>query len=1120
MNAEQSYLSRLTFDPQLLKGWVASYLTNFRLTILLIIVVIGAGFIGYTELPRRLNPEVKIPIVIVNTVLPGASPNDVEKLVTIPLENAIQSVTGIDTMTSQSLENVSVVSIQFESTVDRDKARDDVQVAVDAVNDLPDDATTPSVQALDFENVPVWEFALTSQGDPASLTTFANRLQDALEDESTINTVSVRGAEESEFLVDVNPEKIRQYGISPLTLSQSVQAGLQSYPAGTVSTIRNSFALTLPAQIVTIDDIRNQRINVHGVSLRLSDIATVTERSKPNQRLAYLATPDNSTPTRAVTFSIFKTTAATITEAADQAEMVVEREMAPFSDSIQITTISNTAEEIDNQFSDLLGEFRTTIFLVFVCLFIFLGLRQAIISSVTVPLTFLSAFFFMNMVGMSINFLTLFAFLIALGLLIDDTIVVISAVTTYYRTGKFSPTETGLLVWRDTIVPIWSTTITTIWSFVPLLLATGIIGEFIKPIPVVITIVMVSSTAIAVLITLPIMMRIVAFEIPRRVVVFAKILGLLLAIGVFIYAFRAHPFLPLLIPYYVLIGFVFFRVRQTMMRIVTKRAHEYPRLLWVKHRLSSVSDKGIINLDGFAGWYERTITSILSRPLSRRLAIAGTIIYALVGFALVPLGFVENEFFPKTDAERLFVTIEYPAGTKRNVTEKTMLSLVPWAMQTVPEVEYVIAETSAGSPDVGNGPGSDSDNQARLTLVLPDLDERTRESFAIADALRASKPTANGATITVLEISGGPPAGADIQYSLTGEDLGQLGVYADQLMSYVANIQGVQNVEKSSKEGTSRIIFVPDQDALARYGSSVQDIGLWLRIYASGFSLGEVDVGGGEKQDIRFAMTQGTASLDDIGRLFVGTSRGNQVPLLELGHLALSQNPSSIRRDNGLRTITISASVGQGYSAVEKNVEVQKYVDSINFAPGYGYKTGGVNEENADAVTSIIQAMAVSALLILVTMVIQFGSFRQAGIVLIVIPLAVSSVFYVFGLFGIPLSFPALIGVLSLFGIVVTNSMFIVDKINLNLREGMRFTNAIADSGASRMEPIILTKLSTVLGLLPITLADPLWRGLGGAIIAGLLLASTIMLLFIPALYYEVMRTKKEDRLTTAIKRD
>jgi multidrug efflux pump subunit AcrB len=306
----------------------------------------------------------------------------------------------------------------------------------------------------------------------------------------------------------------------------------------------------------------------------------------------------------------------------------------------------------------------------------------------------------------------------------------------------------------------------------------------------------------------------------------------------------------------------------------------------------------------------------------------------------------------------------------------------------------------------------------------------------------------------------------------------------------------------------SKVVFLPNYAKLAEAGISVDSIGLWTRIYASGFTLQSInfDKSVTDKEDVVFKFGNGLPDVSGMSVLNIPTMTGSSVPLLSLGNFELKTNPTIINRENGKRVVTVTASAVKGFSAGQLNKGLETYAKTLKLDSGYSWQTGGVNEENAKSIQSILQAMIVSALLILITMVVQFKSFRQALIVLIVIPLAVSSVFLVFALTGTPLSFPALIGVLSLFGIVVTNSMFIVDKINLNQREGMPFREAIADAGASRLEPIILTKLCTVLGLLPITLSNPLWRGLGGAIISGLLLASTIMLLFIPAVYYELFK--------------
>jgi hydrophobic/amphiphilic exporter-1 (mainly G- bacteria), HAE1 family len=364
-----------------------------------------------------------------------------------------------------------------------------------------------------------------------------------------------------------------------------------------------------------------------------------------------------------------------------------------------------------------------------------------------------------------------------------------------------------------------------------------------------------------------------------------------------------------------------------------------------------------------------------------------------------------------------------------------------------------------------------------------------------------------GGEVSVVEESGGPPAGSDLQITLLGNDLDRLNVYADNLITFLKGQAGVVNVQKSINESTSKVRFVPNQAKLAEYGVGIDAIGFALRTYASGFPLDQInfDDTTTDKTNIVFRLDTNKTSLNGLGQISVTNSRFQSIPLTALGTFKVETNPTTIAREDFRRTISVTAGVKTGYQIPELNKKLEAQADSLNLPNGYSWKTGGVNEENQKSVQSILQAMGLSAVLILITMVIQFQSFRKAFICLIVIPLAVSSVFLFFALTGTPLSFPALIGVLSLFGIVVTNSMFIVDKINLNLREGMPFNQAIADAGASRMEPIILTKLCTVLGLLPITLSEPLWRGLGGAIISGLLVASTIMLLFIPTLYYEMM---------------
>lgn len=1108
---KKSYLDRIQFDPQLWKSWIAKYIVNMRIVMLLVVSIFAIGMFGYFNLPRRLNPEIKIPIVTIVTILPGAAPEDVESLVTIPIENKLRSVKGIDTLSSTSRDNASIITMQFLSTVTPDKAKADVQSQVDSITDLPKDAKVPTVTAIDFEDRPVWTFAITTQKDIRSLMGFSKELQNRIEDSPKVDRVTTSGFETQEIDVSILPEKVREYGINPLILAQNLQKGVLAYPAGSVQTERNTFALAIDPQVTSIADIRTIRLTVGGKSIKLGDIATIRERSVRSQAPSFIAS-NTTSPSRAVTMYVYKTSTSNIDEASRSIHSIVADAVKEYDGTFTITTISNTAERIDTQFNDLLGEFRSTILLIIGCLFIFLGLRQALISSFSVPLTFLSAFFFMNMFGQSINFLTLFAFLIALGLLIDDTIVVVSAMTSYYKTGKFTPAETGLIVWRDTIVPIWSTTITTIWSFVPLLLSTGIIGEFIKPIPLVVTITMLSSTAIAVLITLPFMIVILKPNIAHRIVVLMKAISFIALLFVIRSIVGTTSLLPIITIIYILFAWIASRTYTDVAKIAAHTVEKNKVLSSIGRILKRFSDHGVINIEPLAAAYSRLILRILNSASARKKVIIAIVTYSLVAFSLVPLGLVKNEFFPKTDQETIYVNALFPAGatTTGVITEtKNILETLRHTKQTL----FVAAEV--GQQLGSSGGRSSISNASVFTIHLTPEEKRKEKSMDVAQGLRTLLSGYQKGTLSVIEESSGPPAGADLQIKLTGDDLGILDLYADKIIGYLKKQAGVANAEKSIRPGTSKLVFVPDYGVLADNGLTIDSIGLWLRMYASGFTLDSINFEkstSSTKKDVVFHMTSENATPSELGAIQIPNTIGASVPLSSLGSFIVKSNPTVITRENHTRTLSVSASVLTGYSATIKGKELEKFADSLNLPSGYSWKTGGANEENQKSITSIVQSMAVAFILILVTMVLQFQSYRQALIVLLVIPLAVSSVFVVFALTGTPISFPALIGILSLFGIVVTNSMFIVDKININLQEGMPFKEAIADAGASRLEPIILTKLNTILGLLPITLSNPLWRGLGGAIISGILLASFIMLLFIPAVYYNWFRSEEEKK--------
>ena len=1092
-----SYLSHLRFDKKLTQSLQAKYLRNPRLLVLLLIMITAFGLFSYFNLPRRLFPEIKIPLVIVSTVFPGAGPSEVESLITDPLEDSLGSVENIKTFTSSSRDSVSVIQIEFNSGTDADKAAADVKNVVDKVN-LPDDALDPNTAKIDFEQFPVWSFSLISKNNnTASLIEFSKRLKDSLEEISTIDRVSISGLEEQEIQIIIKPESLSTYAFNPQILISAISNATKSLPAGTVRTDSSSFTLSVNPLISNIDDIRNIKVNLNGSLVNLSDIANVSFRSKPNQLQSFIGQKDLSVKT-AVSFSIFKTQNADISKTVDQARKDIDSIFKQYNNQFVIFTTSDVSGQIDHQFNELLRDFIITIFLVFVALLIFLGIRQAIVASLSIPLTFLISFGIMNMFDVALSFISFFSLLLALGLVVDDTIVVISAMTAYFRSGKFTPFQTGLLVWRDFITPILTTTLTTVWAFVPLLLSTGIIGEFIKPIPIVVSTTLLASFLVAMFITLPVVTFLFKPTLPKRVAVLLIVIALL---SIFVFVLVISPKNILLIPILFVLALLLFttyKVRKNLFDQL-KRKNTFKNKS-IKYYLTH----GIISFEGLSIRYQLFIRKILVSKRWIRITVTLVIIFSIFSYLLVPFGLVKNEFFPRENADQVSISVELPPGTNLTVGKKEALAVLE-KLRVFENVETASVNLGQSSGMFGEGAGA-SANNFLYTLVLKE--ERDNDSSEIIKQLREEFKDYTKGKLSVIEQSGGPPAGSDIQIKLLGSDLSMLDKYADKVVFYLNSKPGTANIDKSIKPGTSKITFIADRQKLSENNISTDQIGFTLRTFASGFELDSVklDPSSNEEQDITLRFSNNEQFVESISSLFINSPQGS-VPLLSLGRLELKSSPTLITREDGIRTISVTASVEADYTISEINKDLETYANTLNLPSGYSWKTGGVNEENQESVTSILIAMVLSVILILITMVLQFSSFRKAFIVILVIPLSISGVFIIFGLTNTYLSFPALVGVLALFGIVVKNSILIVDKIQANQKTKMSFEEAIAEGAASRLEPIALTSLTAILGLLPITVSDPLWRGLGGAIIAGLTFSGTIMLFFIPVVYYLIFRS-------------
>lgn len=1097
MSYTKNFFERLEFDPQLATSWIGRYFSQIRLLVLITVTLTCAGGVLFTILDKELNPDIQIPTVIVTTVYPGADPEDIESLVTIPVEDVVSGLSDVTRVTSNSQESFSSVVIEFSSTIEPEKAKDEVRNAIDTINDLPEQAEDPSVEVIDFTNQPVLLLALSLPEHESLLPQVADTLKEKLRSLGSVEKVALSYRRDPEITITTSPEKLLQHRLSIEQLAETINGTLRNAPAGTIASANTVLSLSQEEPTLSLESLRSLPLTIHESLLPLEAIAVVNETEQSGTTPAFIL-PQQGNITRAIFLAVYQTESADTQETIDAITNLLDQFKQDSGLPLLYSTYFNGADEINKSFNQLEHDFAITFGLVFFVLLIFFGIRQSLVAALAIPFTFLITFIVMGAVGLSINFISLFSLLLALGILVDNSIVIISALSSYYRSGKFTPAETALLVFRDFKEVIFTTTITTVWAFLPLLLSTGIIGEFIKPIPIVVSSALAISAAVALFIVIPFMAFFLGGTIPQRVRRFL-IVALFIIAGAALYLlFSEHPYQYLLLALALFFLFLLFRLGSSFLKTVTA---------WKTSRfgvfLYEVKDHGLLNFDRLSLWYSQLIERILSSRPARIRTMVFLIIFMVFSYALVPLGYVVNEFFPDDDVDLVYTSIELPTGTTAITSEQTLRELLP-SFQSIPEIDFVLAEIGAVAPvDTITSGGNQEFNRLLITAHLLPKQEQSLTSTDVVNILQKKLASFNEGKLSVSQLSGGPPAGADLQLKLLGEDFDTLEQLAQKTKAFIEELPGTNNVSVSLSSAGKKLVFHPDDAKLASLGLSSHTTATLLRSLASGYTVKKDVRLGEDKRDIVIRLQEKNFSTpEDLGRLMVATPSGSLVPLSALGEIRLEKNPTLITREDEKRSISITAGVNDGFAITELNKQIETFADGeLKLPEGYSWKTGGVNEENNKSVQSILYAMLLSALLIFGTMVVQFNSFRKALIVLLVIPIAVSGVFIFFALFGIPLSFPALIGVLALFGIVVNNSIIMVDKINKNLDLGLSVRESVVEGATSRLEPILLTALSTIVGLIPITLSDPIWQGLGGAIIAGLTFSGIAKLFFIPVIY-------------------
>ena len=1023
------------------KTFTGFFIKNHRFTYLIVFAIAMLGFFALFTLPREANPEVKIPFAVVTTILPGGSPTDTEELLTNKIEDKVKNLENLRQTMSSSGQGVSSVFVEFEADAD---LKDSVQKLRDAVDlaqpELPPEAEDPAVTEISFSDIPIVTYSLVGDLSGQELKRYADLLQEEFEAIANVSKVPILGGLEREFQVIVSQTKLASFNISLSQVMGAIARANFNLPAGDIEVDGFKYNVRVEGKFTDAEALNDIVIATYDNSpVYLRDLGLVEDSFKEKETESRIGF-NGDQPRNTISLQIYKKTGGNILNIVDQSQAAITRlqENKVLPDSITIQKTNDNSVWIRDDLSTLGRSGIQTMILIVLILLIVLSWRGAFITGLSVPIAFLMAFIALKATGQTLNSLVLFSLVLSLGLMVDNSIIIIEGINEYVTKFKKSAYQAAILsVWNFKWA-ITSGTMTTVSAFLPLLLVSGILGEFIKVMPITITATLLSSLFVSLII------------IPTLVSRFLKI-------G----ANGRH------------------RARQ-------KKRHQHIEkyVLYLKER------------------YVALLRWLLPSQKKRRLVIAAAWLLFFLSVAAPVSGLMKIEMFPSVDIDYFIVNIRLPAGSvlakTRAVTEEVerVVASIPEVDNYVTNIGT--AQSVGLSDDMGGGSGS---HLANITVNLVDEKERERQSFEIAEAYRPQFDAIQGAAVTAEELSAGPPTGSPVEVRIFGDDLNQLADTAEIVVNYFEAVPGVINVQNSLREATGDFTFRVDKQLANYYGLDIAAIASTLRNAVFGAKASAVTIDG-EDVDITVKFDQAEfTSVNDLESVLLLTPTGSNIPLKQVAELTLEPSLLSISHRDGERIVTVTGGAEAGVNIPDVFADFEEFKDTLDLPAGVTIDIGGELEDIEQSYQETFLSMIVAIILIAFILVLQFNSFRQPFIIIFTLPLAIIGAIGGLLILGLAFSFTVFIGLVALSGIVVNDAIVLIDRVNKNIKNGMDYIDGIIEGGLARMQPIFLTTLTTVAGIFPLIFADALWRGLAITVIFGLIFSTILTLIMVPIIY-------------------
>ena len=1001
------------------------------------VLIIIFGLIVVVGINREVFPNVDFDIVSVTTLYPGATPLDIEKLISVPIEKELKEVDGIKEIKSSSAAGASLIMIKLDpDEPDKKKVVNDIQTAVDRVKDLPKDIyEDPVVVEVSSKQYPVIEVSLSGDMSEKKLRYYADGLEDLLEDIKGVAKINKSGYRDRELQVHLDPVKMRERYVSFDEIEGALSSRNISVPAGEINTKTTEYSIRTTGEFSTAEEVENIiiRANDTGNWLRIKDVAGVIDSFKKEDII------NKTLGTRSINLVVMKKESGDAITIVNKLKKTCDTFLKNCLDELEISYVNDYSFFAKRRLNVLKNNGWASLILVIFAMLLFLQRRVAFITVLGIPIAFLTTFIVMGLMGITINLISMFGLIIVLGMLVDDGIIIAENVYRYMERGM-RPREAAVKGSEEVMGAVTTAVFTTIAAFSPLLFMTGIIGKFIRNIPTVLIVALLASLGEALII------------LPSHLADFVKIK----------YDAYGKP---------------------------TNIAKDMP---WFKK---------------LVGFY----TKVVKAAIKRKYKVVAGLTIVLIICVFLAFSVIKFILFPSAGINYFFVRGEAPIGTPLQKTNELILPVEEIVSQLPPE-ELDTFVTSVGNiaEDRHDPFAGQASHLVQVAVYLTPEADRKRQVEDIIEAVRVKTKDIKGfVDLRFDKPEAGPPVGKAVEAKIRGEDFDTLDEIAGEYMGYLKTIEGTTDVTWDHKPGKEEIRIKVDNAKATLAGLSVAQIAKSVRTVFEGSIATKIKpVKAEEETDVTIMFPEEiSGDMNVFDDILIRNRFGNLIPLKNVATIEIVPGTTTIHHLDGKRVVTASANVDTDRTtSLKVNGMLEKKFKGLSHRYlGYSVKYGGEQEETMDSLMSLLKAFFFAFLIIYLILASSFKSIVQPFIIMLAIPFGLIGVVIAFLVHGMPLSFMAILGIVGLNGIVVNDSIVLVDFINKLRREGINRHESIIKAGQLRLRPVLLTTITTVGGLSTVAYGiggkDPFLVPMALSICWGISFATVLTLIVIPCIY-------------------